>query len=101
MSNSEFARNSLFVSYVSLRVDAFMFSLRRFFPKVKRYFRENLGAPFIIGFQVFLLVTAGLLAVENAVLASEVALYAYYLLVIGVVLQLFSFLRREKDGESS
>ena len=76
-----------------------MFSMKEFLPKVKRYFRENLGAPFIIGFQILLLVCAGLLIFGNAELANGVATGAYFLLVIGVVLQLVSFLRHGKDGE--
>jgi len=75
-------------------------SPREFLPKVHRYFRENLGAPFVIGFQVLLLTAAGLLAVRNAALANDVAVYAYYLLVVGVVLQLVSYLRsRGKESE--
>jgi hypothetical protein len=78
-----------------------LFSKGRFLPRVKKYFRENLGAPFVIGFQVLLLVCASLLIMGNSVLANEVAVYAYYLLVAGVVLQLFSFLRYEKGKKEN
>jgi len=65
--------------------------------KTKRFFNENLGAPFILGFQALLLVCAGLLAFDNLTncvfLANEIAVVAYFMLVIGVILQLFSFLR--------
>lgn len=64
--------------------------------KIKRYLRENLGTPFIIGFQVLLLVCAFLLVKGNSVMADEVVVYAYYLLVAGVLLQLICFY---KDGE--
>jgi len=64
---------------------------------VKRYFKENLGAPFIIGFQSLLLACGGLLALENPGLANDIAVYAYYLLVIGVVLQMISFARYERE----
>ena len=57
------------------------------------YLRENWGAPFVVGFQVLLLSCAGLLIQGNSGLADEVAVYAYYLLVVGVVLQLVSYLR--------
>jgi hypothetical protein len=73
-----------------------LFSKGHFLLKVKKYFRENLGAPFVIGFQMLLLVCASLLIMDSSMLANEVAVYAYYLLVIGVVLQLFSFLRHRK-----
>ena len=64
------------------------------------YFRENWGAPFIIGFQVLLLACAGLLVQGSSGLANDVAVYAYYLLVIGVILQLVSFLKNRKSEES-
>ena len=70
-----------------------MFSIRQFLPRVKRYFRKNLGSPFIIGFQLLLLACAGLLIQGNTVMANEVAVYAYFLLVIGVVLQLIAYVR--------
>ena len=62
-------------------------------PRIKRYFKDNPGAPFIIGFQLLLLVCAGLLIQGNSVMANEVAVYAYFLLVIGVVLQLIAYVR--------
>ena len=65
--------------------------------KIVRYLRQNLGAPFIIVFQMLLLFCAFLLIRGYSNLANEVAIYAYYSLVIGVVLQLVSFLRH-RDG---
>jgi len=76
-----------------------MFSMKRFLPRAKKYFRKNLGAPFIIVFQALLLVCAGLLIAGNAELANEVATGAYFSLVIGVVLQLISFLKHGKQEE--
>jgi len=64
------------------------------------YFRENLGAPFIISFMALLIICAGLLIQGNSSLANDVAVYAYYLLVIGVVLQLASYLKYGKSEES-
>ena len=61
--------------------------------RLMRYFRQNLGAPFVIVFQLLLLTCAALLIRGYSNLANEVAIYAYYSLVIGVVLQLVSFLR--------
>ncbi len=75
-------------------------SPREFLPKAQRYFRDNLGAPFVIGFQVFLLMAAGLLTVGNSVLANDVAVYAYFLLVTGIILQLVSFLRNHQKEPS-
>lgn len=70
--------------------------MKQFLLRVKRYFMENLGAPFVIGFQILLLTCAGLVIQGNSSLANEVAIYAYYSLVIGVFLQLISFLRHGK-----
>jgi hypothetical protein len=58
-----------------------------------RYFRENLGAPSIIAFQVMLLFCAFLLIRGYSALANDVAVYAFYSLVVRVVFQLVSFLR--------
>jgi len=66
---------------------------------LKKYLRENLGAPFIIVFQVLLLVCAGLLVLGNSMWAEEVAVGAYFSLVVGVVLQSISFLRHGKRRE--
>jgi len=68
-------------------------------PKIKKYFKDNPVAPFVIGFQLLLVVCAGLLIQGSLAIANEVAIYAYYLLVIGVVLQLFSFVRHRKESE--
>jgi undecaprenyl pyrophosphate phosphatase UppP len=75
-------------------------SVKEILAKVKGYFRENWGAPFILGFMMLLLVAAVSLAGGLDFLANDVAVYAYYLLVVGVVLQLISFLRgRGEDSE--
>jgi len=56
--------------------------------KFKRYFRENLGAPFIILFQVLLFLSGGFFTQGNSALADAIAVYSYYSLLIGVGLQL-------------
>ena len=63
--------------------------------RIKRYFRENWGAPFITGFMIVLLVAAVSVATGSESLANELAIYAYYALV-GVVLQLVCFLKYNK-----
>jgi hypothetical protein len=69
--------------------------------KVKGYVKENWGAPFIIGFMLLLIVAAVSLSMGLSSLANGVAVYAYYALVVGVVLQLASFLKyRKRDGEN-
>jgi hypothetical protein len=77
-------------------------SAKKILAKIKGYFKENWGAPFILGFMILLMVAAVSLTGGLDFLANEVAVYAYYLLVAGVVLQLISFLRgrgRESEKE--
>ena len=64
--------------------------------RVVRYFKGRWGVPFIVVFQGLLLCCAFLLAVENAMLANDVAVYAYYFLVVGVVLEVICFFRNRR-----
>jgi hypothetical protein len=64
--------------------------------------RENWGDPFILGFMLLLMVAAVSLSIGVADVANEVAIYAYYALVGGFVLQLVCFLRyKNKNGEKN
>jgi len=67
-------------------------------PRIKKYFRENWGAPLFIEFILLLMVAAASLSIGLESLANEVAICAYYALVAGVVLQFVCFL---KYGERS
>jgi hypothetical protein len=70
--------------------------------RIEIYTRENWGAPFILGFMFLLMVAAVSLWIGVADVANEVAIYAYYALVGGVVLQLVCFLRyNKKNGEKN
>jgi hypothetical protein len=54
---------------------------------LRKYFRANPGALFIIAFQILLL-SAALLSVEGDFSqASELSVYAFYALVIGVAVR--------------
>jgi hypothetical protein len=57
------------------------------------YLRENWGAPFIIAFMVMLMAAAGYLCYGLESIANDIAVYAYYSLVIGVILQLICYLK--------
>lgn len=75
-------------------------SAKEILPKLREYFRENWGAPFILGFMILLMVAASSLAIGLDFLANEVAIYAYYALVAGVILQLVCFLKYgERSGD--
>jgi len=68
--------------------------------RVKGYVRESWGAPFVAGFMVLLLVAAASLVMGSEFFANGVAVFAYFALVVGVVLQLVCFLKYgEKGGD--
>lgn len=64
--------------------------------KVKGYVKENWGSPFIVGFMLLLISAAVSLSAGLSSLADAIAVYVYYALVVGVVLQLACFLRYRK-----
>ena len=61
--------------------------------RIKDYLRENWGAPFIIAFMILLTTAAVYLALGDEANANNIAVYAYYSLVIGVFLQLICFIK--------
>jgi hypothetical protein len=67
--------------------------------RVKAYVKENWGAPFILAFIALLVVAAVSLVVGSSSLADDVAVYAYFSLVVGVVLQLVCYLKYGKKDE--
>ncbi|MHA1594146.1 MAG: hypothetical protein ACTSXX_05315 [Candidatus Baldrarchaeia archaeon] len=69
---------------------------RDFKSSLIRYFKENLGAPFVMAFMALLITAAVFLAVGDEDFANTLAVYAYYNLVIGVVLQLVALVRSER-----
>jgi len=64
---------------------------------ILEYFKDNWGAIFILGFQVLLITATALLVLGDSILANEVSIYAYFLLVIGVFLQSLSHLRGREE----
>ena len=69
--------------------------------KVKGFVKENWGSPFIVGFILLLIFAAVSLSAGLSSLADNIAIYAFYALVVGVVLQLACFLkyRRKSDDD--
>ncbi|GBC74899.1 hypothetical protein HRbin06_00206 [archaeon HR06] len=65
------------------------------------YFKENWGAPFIIAFMLLLISAAIYLAIGLSNVANEIAIYAYYSLVLGVVLQIASYIKYRPKEEQS
>ncbi len=66
-----------------------------------KYFKENPSAIFIIGFQMLLISAAAFLISGDSVLANEVAVYSYYSLVMGVVLQLIAVVRKGPEERAA
>jgi heme/copper-type cytochrome/quinol oxidase subunit 4 len=73
--------------------------VQRFLLWAKRYFRENWGAPSVLVFMVLLMVAALCLVAGLVWWANEVAIYSYYALVVGVILQLACFLKTSDAEE--
>ncbi|MEM1554493.1 MAG: hypothetical protein QXJ72_06405 [Thermoproteota archaeon] len=80
----------------TIRIPAYL--LREYFnrKKIKKYVSENSGIPFILGFQILLILCATLFLRGAETTANELAVYAYYMLVIGVLLQLVSYIRERR-----
>lgn len=66
---------------------------------MKEYFKDNPGALFVLGFQLLLVACAGLLIQGSLAVANEIATYAFFLLVVGVILQFVAHLRHRNDAE--
>ena len=64
--------------------------------QLKDYFRSNPGAPFILAFMVLLLSAAALLTAGRQREADNVANYAFYALVVGIVIQIGVAVREER-----
>jgi hypothetical protein len=68
--------------------------------KLKGYVKENWGSPFIVGFMLLLVSAAVSLSEGLSSLADGIAVYAFYALIVGVILQLVCFVKyREKVSE--
>jgi hypothetical protein len=65
------------------------------FVRAKKYFGRNLGAAFIIAFQLLVLTCVFLLIRGNPAV-NDVAVLAYCSLVIGIILQAISFVREKR-----
>ena len=67
--------------------------------RVKGYVKQNWGSPFVVSFIFLLLSAAVLLSLNVSSLAEQIAVYAYYALVIGVALQVVCYLKYKKVSD--
>jgi heme/copper-type cytochrome/quinol oxidase subunit 4 len=65
--------------------------------RIKGYVKENWGTPFISEFMLLLIATAALMVINSASLANDLVIFAYFALVVGVVVQLVFFLKYDKN----
>jgi hypothetical protein len=72
-------------------------NLAPFSIKVKNYVGQNWGSPFIVGFMALLLSVAFSISLGLYSLADSIAVYSYYSLVMGVLLQLACFLKYRRN----
>jgi undecaprenyl pyrophosphate phosphatase UppP len=69
--------------------------------KLKGHVKKNWGSPFIVGFILLLVSAAVSLSEGLSSLADGIAVFAYYALIVGVILQLVCFVKyREKVSEA-
>jgi hypothetical protein len=54
---------------------------------LKTHFKENPGTPFIIGFMLLLIAAAVLLVAGRSDEANATAVYAFYSIVLGIIIQ--------------
>jgi hypothetical protein len=71
--------------------------------KVKAYLKKNWGSPFIVGFMLLLTCTTIFLSADLSFWADTFSVYAFYALVVGVLLQLvcsLKYSRKPNEAES-
>ncbi|MEM3871154.1 MAG: hypothetical protein QXE05_01120 [Nitrososphaeria archaeon] len=61
--------------------------------KIAKYIKMNWGALFIISFMVLLSMAAIYLSLGNESYANDIAVYAYYMLILGIILQIVSYIK--------
>lgn len=66
------------------------------FGRLKNYFRSNPGTIFILGFQVLLVSAAVFLVTGSSSAADQLAIYAFYALIIGIAIQIGVAIREER-----
>ncbi|MDG6996924.1 MAG: hypothetical protein JRN52_13470 [Nitrososphaerota archaeon] len=66
--------------------------------RAREYLITNWGAPFVLAFIVLLITSAAFLTTGAQDLANSIAVYAFYALVLGVVLQIASYVKYGEGG---
>ena len=69
-------------------------------PRFRLYLKSNYGVPFVAAFIVLLVAAAAFESLGTGGIANTLAEYAYFAIVIGVVLQVISS-RNNRESETS
>ncbi|MDG7045655.1 MAG: hypothetical protein JRN32_02410 [Nitrososphaerota archaeon] len=69
-------------------------------PRFRLYLKSNYGVPFVVAFIVLLVAAAVFESLGTGGIANTLAEYAYFAIVIGVVLQVISS-RNNRESETS
>lgn len=69
--------------------------------RVWKFFRQNPGLGFVVAFQVLLVAAAVSLVSRATQLANDMAVYAFYALVIGIAIQVAKVIREERRHGSA
>ncbi|MDR0493683.1 MAG: hypothetical protein LBH74_08630 [Nitrososphaerota archaeon] len=68
--------------------------------KIKGYIKRNYGLPFLLVFLILLMGASVFISTGLSYMANSITVYAFYALIIGVALQLVSFLKYKKTNET-
>ncbi|MDG7005470.1 MAG: hypothetical protein JRM86_00865 [Nitrososphaerota archaeon] len=66
--------------------------------RMRAYLRTNWGSPFVVGFMALLIGSAAELSAGASSISNEITIYAFYSLVLGVVLQIASYVKYGEGG---
>lgn len=67
--------------------------------RIRQYIKANWGSPFIVGFMILLTGAAVFLSIGLQSLADTIIVTGFYLLIIGVFLQLICFFKYPHKGK--
>ena len=99
MENFKFSLYRL-ISIISVRIMDDRY-LKKFLTSFKGYIEANWGLPLIGLCILFLMATAVCSFIGLSSLADSLAIYAYYALIAGVILQLICFIKYRKRRDDS
>jgi len=100
-------KSSATVDWLNVKIRVKISEIRRvvnpaFFKKKivnPAFFKKNLGVPLLLAFQALLLGSGGLYVIGRGELGIQLSVYAFYALLGGITMQMFSYVRYDKRIE--